>query len=257
MQFDEVARAVEGVPYMTPTLGRRVYDHIRRTRPAEVLELGTAHGVGAAYMAAALAANGAGHLTTVDHGGAAFDPPPEQVLARAGLSDPVTIVRAHSSYDWWLAEELRRVSDANGNAKPYLDFCYLDGSKNLSVDGLAVVLVERLLRPGGWLLMDDLEWTYESNMWAAPVGDGRPFGPLSEAERKEPQLLAVFDLVVRQSPSFTQVVREDAWYGWARKAPDEPRRYEVASSRPLTALIAAELRRRVRRHRQLRRRAAH
>ena len=249
MDFEAVAETVAGVPYMSPELGRRIYDHIRRTQPQEVLELGTAHGVGTAYMAAALAANGTGHVTTVDHGGAAFDPAPEDVVARAGLADRVTIVRDHSSYDWYLKQQLERVSDDAGNAAPYLDFVYLDGCKNFSVDGLAVVLIERLLRPGGWLLMDDLEWTYESNPWIAPAGDGRPFGPLSESERTEPHLLAVFELVVRQLPAFTNCVREDAWYGWAQKAPGRPRRYEVKTSRPLGALVAGEVRRRVRRRR--------
>jgi len=51
---------------MSPEQGRIVYDHVRAARPAEVLELGTAHGVGAAYMAAALRDNGAGRLVTVD-----------------------------------------------------------------------------------------------------------------------------------------------------------------------------------------------
>jgi hypothetical protein len=161
----------------------------------------------------------------------------------------VTIVREHSSYDWYLKQQLERASDTAGNVAPYLDFCYLDGCKNFSVDGLAVVLIERLLRPGGWLLMDDLEWTYESNPWIEPTGDGRPFGPMSESERTEPHLLAVFELVAKQLPSFTHFVREDAWYGWAQKAPGQPRRYEVATSRPLGALVAGEVRRRVRRAR--------
>jgi len=84
-----VAAAVAGVPFMSPEQGRVVYDHVRSARPVEVLELGTAHGVGAAYMAAALADNGAGRLTTVDFAGAAYDPAPEQVLARAGVADRV------------------------------------------------------------------------------------------------------------------------------------------------------------------------
>jgi len=82
-----VAAAVAGVPFMSPEQGRVVYDHVRSARPVEVLELGTAHGVGAAYMAAALADNGAGRLTTVDFAGTAYDPAPEQVLARAGVAD--------------------------------------------------------------------------------------------------------------------------------------------------------------------------
>ena len=32
-------------PFMTPELGRRVYDHIITSRPGQALELGTAHGV--------------------------------------------------------------------------------------------------------------------------------------------------------------------------------------------------------------------
>jgi predicted O-methyltransferase YrrM len=247
MRFDEVASAVTGVPFMTPELGRRVYDHIIESRPERALELGTAHGVSAAYIAAALEENGAGMLTTVDHGGAAYDPGPEEVLRRAGLADRVTIVRQYSSYNWFLKREIEAASDAAGNCEPRYDFCYLDGSKNWNIDGLAVVLIEKLLRPGGWLLMDDLEWTYESNPWIVPHDDGKPLGPMSEDERTQPHLRAVFELLVKQHPSFTRFVREDAWYGWAQKQPGAPRRYEVATSRPLGALVADELRRLARR----------
>jgi predicted O-methyltransferase YrrM len=247
MEFERVAAAVAGIPFMTPALGQRVYDHIVATRPARALELGTAHGVSAAYIAAALQANGGGHLTTVDHAGAAYDPTPEQVLARAGLAHRVTIVREHSSYNWFLKEQIEAASDAAGNCRPVYDFCYLDGSKNFNVDGLAVVLIEKLLRPDGWLLMDDLEWTYERNPWIVPEGDGRPLGPLSARERATPHLRAVFELIVKQHTSFTRFIREDEWYGWAQKGGGEARRYELATSRPLGALVAAELRRRRRR----------
>jgi predicted O-methyltransferase YrrM len=250
MEFDQVAAAVAGIPYMSPTLGRRVYDHIRNDRPGRVLELGTAHGVSAAYMAAALEANGEGHLTTVDHAGADYDPSPGELLARAGLEHRVTIVHEYSSYNWFLKEQIEAASDAAGNCNPRYDFCYLDGSKNWNVDGLAVILIEKLLRPDGWLLMDDLEWTYNDNPWIVPSGDGKPLGPLSESERSEPNLLAVFELIVKQHPSFSHFIREDAWYGWAQKRADAPRRYEVANSRPLRAVVAAELRRRRRRTRR-------
>jgi predicted O-methyltransferase YrrM len=244
MELEAVTAAVRGIPFMTPEHGRRVYDHVRATRPRQVLELGTAHGVSAAYLAAALAANGdGGRVTTVDHGAAAFDPPPEEVLGRAGLADRVTIVRAHSSYTWFLKEQVQARSDAAGNCEPLYDLCYLDGSKNLNVDGLAVVLVERLLRTGGWLLMDDLEWTYRRNPWIEPVGDGRPLGPLSDAERDEPHLRAVFELLVKGHPSFTRLAVEDEWYGWAQKAPGAPRRLELRSSKPLRVVVATGLRR--------------
>src|SRR5205807_1995340 len=196
------------------------------------------------YIAAALEANQFGHLTTVDHAGAAYDPLPEEILSRAGLAHRVTILREHSSYNWFLKAQVEDASDAAGNCEPRYDFCYLDGSKNFNVDGLAVVLIEKLLRPGAWLLMDDLEWTYEDNPWIVPSGDGKPLGPLSESERREPHLAAVFELIVKQHPSFSRFRREDDWYGWAQKLPGADRRYELATSRPIAAVVMGELRRR-------------
>jgi predicted O-methyltransferase YrrM len=249
MGFDEVARAVTGVPFMSPEQGRIVYDHVRATRPAEVLELGTAHGVGAAYLAAGLDDNGAGRLTTVDFAGAAYDPSPEAVLARAGVAARVQVVREFSSYTWWLKEQVQARSDRAGNVEPLYDFVYLDGAKHWTIDGLAVVLVEKLLRPGGWLLMDDLDWTYAQDP-GREATDGIVHRELSERERSEPHLRAVFDLIVAQHPSFTDVRVQDEWWGWARKAPGEPRRYSVETSRPLGALAAGALRRLKRRAQQ-------
>jgi predicted O-methyltransferase YrrM len=227
---------------MSPRQGRIVYDHVRATRPEQVLELGTAHGVGAAYLAAGLEDNGHGRLTTVDFAGASYDPAPEAVLARAGLARRVEIVREHSSYTWWLKERVQERSDADGNVAPLYDFVYLDGAKNWTIDGLAVVLVEKLLRPGGWLLLDDLGWTHADDP-AREATDGVAHRDLSERERTEPHLRAVFDLIVRQHPSFTETRVQDDWWGWARKAPGEPRRHSVETSRSAGALVATGLRR--------------
>ena len=228
--FDEVAQAVAGIPFMAPAQGRLIYDHLRATGARDVLELGTAHGVGAAYMAASGAT-----VTTVDFAGASYDPSPEETARRAGVQ--VKIVREFSTYNWWLKEQIAGRSDAHGNVEPAYDFVYLDGAKNWTIDGLAVVLVEKLLRPGGWLLMDDLHWTYAQDPGRGAT-DGIVHRELSEPERTEPHLRAVFDLIVAQHPSFTELRRQDEWWGWARKAPGEPRRYTVETSRPLSALAA-------------------
>ena len=239
MPFEPVAAAIADVPFMSPAQGRIVYDHVRATGPDAVLELGSAHGVGAAYMAAALTDNGHGHLTTVDFAGAAYDPPPEAVLARAGVADRVTVVREFSSYTWWLKEQVATASDADGNVTPRFDFVYLDGAKNWTIDGLAVVLIEKLLRPGGWLLMDDLDWTYADDP-ARTATDGVANRDLSEPERTEPHLRAVFDLIVAQHPSFTELRVQDEWWGWARKAPGEPRRLTLETTRPLKSILYGE-----------------
>jgi predicted O-methyltransferase YrrM len=245
--FEQVAAAVAGVPFMSPEQGRVIHEHVISTHARDVLELGTAHGVGAAYLA-----SGGAHVTTVDFAGANYHPPPEATLTNAGLLDRVTIVREYSSYTWWLKEQVAARSDAHGNVEPAYDFIYLDGAKNWTIDGLAVILAEKLLRPGGWLLLDDLDWTYAQDP-GREATDGIVHRELSEPERTQPHLRAVFDLIVAQHPSFTELKVQDEWWGWARKAPGEPRRYTLETTRPLSALVAGSARKAIRR---LRRRLA-
>jgi len=232
-EFARVAKAVSGIPYMSLAQGRRLFEHLQATGAQDVLEIGTAHGVSAAYMAAAVAAR-AGRVTTIDHIALAHrNPSPEHVLARAGLSDTVTLVRVpDSSYTWWLKDRVAERSDRHGNCHPVYDFCYLDGAHNWTIDGLSVILIEKLLRPGGWLLLDDLHWTYA-------LGEGgSEQTSLSPAERRVPHMYAVFELLVCQHPNFSEFIEEDAKWGWARKCSTE-RRYTIRMSSSWQAQIAS------------------
>jgi predicted O-methyltransferase YrrM len=232
VELERVKNGVKGIPWMSPQQGTIVYNHIRETRPELVLELGTAHGVSASYMAAALQENGRGRLVTVDRAETGFEP--GRLLGDLGLTGWVeVVVREDSSYNWFLKEQIAANSDEDGNCEPIYDFCYLDGAKNWTIDGLAGLLVEKLLKPGGWLLLDDLEWSYDSS----PSGAPPPF-PLSPAERSEPHVRAIFDLLLRQHPNFTEFVVQDGNWGWAHKSPSTTRRYEVTTSRSLPGMAA-------------------
>jgi predicted O-methyltransferase YrrM len=238
MDFQTAAAALDGIPYLSREHGKSLYDHITAEGARDILELGTAHGVSAAYMAAAAQENG-GTVTTVDTAKVVADPSPESTLARAGLTDAVQIVRVQdSSYTWWLKEQVERASDRHGNCEPMYDFCYLDGAHNWTIDGLAALLVEKLLRPGGWLLLDDLNWTYAAYRggYGGPGQSPQDLG-LSAAEQAAPHVHAVFELLVKQHPSFTEFRVEDSNWAWARKAPGQPRRYELETSKSLSALL--------------------
>lgn len=246
MRFEEIAEVVRGIPYMRHDQGRRIYEHVLTQRPAEILEIGTAHGVSAAYMAAALDAIGTGHLTTIDSVRAARYYRPESLLDRPGIGQRVTQVRIEdSSYTWWLKNLVERRSDGAGNCQPLYDFCYLDGAHDWTIDGLATVLVEKLLNPGAWLLLDDLDWTHAAGMTEK---DER----LSTAERNEPHMRMVFDLLVKQHPSFTELRIEDDEWGWALKAPDQPRRLSLETARSPTAYVVIAARRTLQRARVMR-----
>jgi predicted O-methyltransferase YrrM len=240
MDFARVAETTQGVPHMDAEHGRRLFDHLRSAGAKHVLEIGTAHGVSAAYMSAAVAPNG-GMVTTLDHVSARNDPSPSEVLRRTGVANVTLVAVEDSSYNWWLKKQIEAATDESGNCEPKYDFCYLDGAHNWTIDGFAVVLVEKLLRPGGWLLLDDLNWAY--GRYAGPYGPGQ--GPadlrLSSDEQAVPHMQAVFDLIVKQHPSFTELRVEDGSWGWAHKAPGRARRYDVTSTRSLRAVALARL----------------
>ena len=111
MEFEIVAAMVGDVPqpHISPGQGRAIYDHVRATRPERVLELGTAHGVSAAYITAALESNAGGHVITVDSSRFRREAPaPEEVLAAAGLSGRVSFERSFSTYTWFLKEQVQQ-----------------------------------------------------------------------------------------------------------------------------------------------------
>jgi predicted O-methyltransferase YrrM len=206
-----LADLLEGIPHLRPDQGLTIQRHLKKTRAKDALEIGTAHGVGAAYMAATGA-----RVTTVDHAETTpdRDPHPDDVLARAGVTDLVTRVEVpDSSYDWWL-------KDHEGS----YDFIFVDGAHHFTIDGLAVILCAPRLRSGGWILFDDVEWTYDS-WWGSPdqIEQDRlevPQSPtrlgLSEAERTTPHIREVVNHVLRPHPSFTNV-RVDGEWAWAQK----------------------------------------
>ena len=237
MDFDAVAEAVHGFRNMTPGQGRRIYDHVRATRPTEILELGTSYGVSAAYMAAALEANGAGRITTVDH---VRSNDSSEVLQRLdpAVARRITLVRTDdSSYDWWLKQQVAARADAHGNVEGVYDFCYLDGAHNWTIDGLAAILVVKLLRPDGWLLLDDLAWSYRDD----PHGlrERGVFFPISEAERAEPHVRSVFELLVKPHPLLGEFRVEDDEWAWARKSASPLQRVTVQMSEP-SLLVAGK-----------------
>lgn len=253
---EEVRHLAGDLPFLSAAQGARLYAHVRSERPEHVLELGSAHGVSTTYIAAALEANGSGTITTLDHVRAGWDPQPGDLLARAGLSARAEILTSDdSSYTSFLRERIEERSDEAGNCEPLYDFCFIDGAHAWTIDGFAVLLTERLLRPGGWLLLDDLDWVFGE--------PGKPDFPgeledvlrlphilpwtMSGAERRRPQLRDVFELLIKPHPSFTEMRVEDGTWGWARKAPGEPRRLTLESSRPLSAVLQGRLRRMQRR----------
>ena len=231
MRFEQVAARVDGIPFTSLNKARLLYDLVLEARPREVLELGFAHGVSTCYLAGALDEIGGGRITTVDRDlSAACQPSAEELLDDLGLRRSVEIVRVPSCYTWFLRDQLRE--DPN----PRYDLCFLDGSKDWTVDGLAFFLVDRLLREGAWLVLDDYSWV-------APGPRPRWRG----GEDREAHVREVFDLLVRPHPDYSEFRVVDEEVALARKIRARSARVTFESRWTLRYKIVSTLRREWRR----------
>lgn len=227
MRFDEVQQLLEGIPYISPFAARRLYDFIVGGSVEECLEVGFAHGTSSCYIAAALQEKGAGHLTSVDLVDTPFDPTIEHLLDRTGLSSYVTVVREVGSYTWFLKRQIQ-TSTKDGWCEPLYDFAFVDGPKNWTIDGCGFFLIDKLLREQGWILFDDLDWTYAGSL---PPGteeaDRVDLTLMAPDELREPHVRKIFELLVMQHPSYSEFKIENESWGWARKAAGERRQLQV------------------------------
>jgi predicted O-methyltransferase YrrM len=212
VDLEPLTAALAGIPHMTPERGQEIYAFVRGQQPSSVLELGFAHGVSSCYIGAALKANSHGTLTTIDLDSARQRQPDiHTLLDQTGLLDWVQPIHTPTSYTW----ELMRLIEGTPAGDWRFDFAFIDGAHSWFVDGLAFFLVDRLLKPGSWLLFDDLDWTYATS---ATLRDTEMVKAMPEDERNTAQVGKVFDLLVRPHPQYDQFRVDESW-GWARKKP--------------------------------------
>ena len=205
----EIDRVLNGIPVMTLEQGREISDFIRKNELRNCLELGFAHGVSTAYIAHAVKSLGNGRVVTIDREEARQrDPNISVVLSRAGVPDDVVEVYFEpKSYNWRLMRFLEE-----GRAGTF-DFVYVDGAHTWEVDGLATYLALILLRPGGWILFDDLNWSFEKST----INNEPWVQALPKDERETAQVHKVWDLLVVGNPAFETLLEKDDW-GYAQKS---------------------------------------
>jgi predicted O-methyltransferase YrrM len=196
-------------PLTSRAAGRMLYEFVLHSEILDVLELGFAHGMSTAYLAAALDEKGGGLVTTIDRRDALErEPNIHAVLDHVGLRHIVRPVFAERSYTW---ELMRLLSErvAGDGAAACFDFSFIDGAHTWETDGFAFYLVDALLRDDSWIVFDDLHWRYA--MCSTDEGQELP-----AEERDTPQMKLVFDLLVRRHPSY-EGFRVIGNYGWAYK----------------------------------------
>jgi predicted O-methyltransferase YrrM len=183
------------------------YDFVVANGLRTGLELGFFYGVSTAYLAGAIEDVGAGQLTTIDLDSArSRQPNIEWVLSVTGLSHLVQIYYEPRSFNWRLMKMLEE-----GRHESF-DFCYIDGGHTWYDSGFAFCLVERLLKPGGWVVFDDLHYSFRNS-----DNRDKPWvKQMPEEEQVTPQVKLVFELLVEANPFFGSF-RRLGRFGFAQK----------------------------------------
>jgi predicted O-methyltransferase YrrM len=101
------------------------------------------------------------------------------------------------------------------NSEPIFDLAYIDGSHSWFVDGFAFFLVDRLLRDGGWIIFDDMDWSFAKSKSSQIL---RRLNDMPEDERTTPQVRLIFELLVKRHPGYGNFREQGSW-GFAQKLP--------------------------------------
>jgi predicted O-methyltransferase YrrM len=219
MRFKEVWAKVGPLPYTNEERCRRLYDLIFDNDLTRILELGIAHGKTLAVAAAAVEAQErAGLVVGIDLeiGARWFSPSAETTIANLGLLRTKPIIqREKVSYQWSLIQEIKRFTD-NDLLVPIYDLIFLDGAHNVYHDVGAFFMAEMLLRPGGYLIIDDIPWVPAQGM-TAPIIWGEDIREWSVEEQKTPHMRLIWEYLAKAHPNLIEFDNSDPWWGVCRK----------------------------------------
>jgi predicted O-methyltransferase YrrM len=213
MKFQNIEKILKHIPHMKPQEGKLIYQFILENDIHNILELGFAHGTSTCYMAAALDEIGSGSIITIDqHLAKKREPDIFTLLKTTNFENYVQPIFCDTSYNWELLKILEKQNE-NGRTKTIFDFCFIDGAHSWEVDGLAFFLVEKLLKAGGWILFDDVDWKF---------GDSKSIKNMEfvlnmpDEQKNTAQVEKIFHLLVSQHSDFEDFQIKNRW-GWARK----------------------------------------
>jgi predicted O-methyltransferase YrrM len=236
--FDRVTETYASLDYMNEAQAQLIRNFIVERDARDILEIGFYHGKSSAYIAAILEDLGRGHLVTMDREAARdFDPNIETVLSTLGLAHRVTPVYAHRSYTWDMATMIE------SSPRPQFDLCYFDGDHTWDGTGYGFLLADMLLKPGGWIVFDDLKWTVDA-VFKAGMKAAKAWTLCSPDEQQAPAVQMVFDLLVPHLGYTDLEVAHKGWWGIARKPFDGPRKASEQFRPGLWRRISNVLRRR-------------
>ncbi len=198
--LNKIRRTPTGWPPSLNRLpNRKTLEFLATTQCRDIAEIGVEWGATSLEIARWLNHEGALHLFDYSSRAEAV----RDDLHAAGYRNVVAhgnTPRTHDSYNWSLMRLLQNT------AGPIFDYVYLDGAHTWGTDALAFLLVDRLLRPGGYIDFDDYNWTHANSPSVNPATWPKAREMFTDEQIATPQVKLIIELLVRRDPRFEEVV---------------------------------------------------
>jgi predicted O-methyltransferase YrrM len=178
--------------------GQILYEFLTESHLSNGLELRSSPGIGTVYLAGAIEAQGTGKLRSVCQ-----KMPQEKsydtrtALQRTGLESFVTLYEEQGCYSWRMMKFLQE------DQFEQYDFCLIDGGQTWSEVGFACCLAERMLKPGGWIFLDNIGFSFRESR----IKNKKWVTSKQEDEQTTRQVQCVFELLVQNNPHFGTFLR--------------------------------------------------
>ena len=87
----------------------------------------------------------------------------------------------------------------------FFDLVYLDGAHSLFHDGLATVLIKKLVKQGGLIIFDDVFWSFHNSPTLNPNVCPETRNNYSEEQIKSEQVKLVIDLFMENDKTWKRI----------------------------------------------------
>lgn len=174
---------------------RQTINFIKTTNSRVVAEVGIYEGHTSEPLAQYL--NGQGELHLFDYEERVRDVVAK--LNRAGYNNVIGHPNSHKtmdSYNWSLMRVLKEQTE------PIYDYVYLDGAHTWNIDALAFLLIDRLLKVGGYIDFDDYHWSPQKSRAMNPLVTRLMF---TTSQIRESHVRLIVDLLVKRDPRYAEV----------------------------------------------------
>ncbi|AUB60321.1 hypothetical protein BK009_06250 [Methanobacterium subterraneum] len=203
MDLEQVYAVVDSISEMDLDKVTEMTSFIKSKKLKNILELRFSYGASSCYIASSLDEMKNGHLTTIVLELARNKQPNiESVLKKLGLFSYVTIYHEPTSYNWRLMKLIER------NSAPTFDLCYINGVHDWFNDGFAFFLVDKLLVPGGWIIFDDINLTFNKS---PSFKNSEKVQKMPFDERNTAHVRKIYELLVKTHPSYHNFVEKGNW----------------------------------------------